>query len=111
MLVKQTILSQNGSSLLTYAISRLSPEVFSHPVWVRFCKKEASTSLKIADDLLSAAKNLQNDDPRTACQVLLICAVYQNYAGQQFKALKTTQQALARAQQSNLFKETIWAIW
>jgi DNA-binding SARP family transcriptional activator len=110
--VKQTkLLSQNRGSLLAYAISRLSPEVFSHPVWVRFGKKEKSNSLKIADDLLSAAKNLQSDDPGTTCQVLLICAVYQNYAGQRFNALKTTRQALDLAQHTSLFKEVIWAIW
>ncbi len=110
--MKQTkLLSQNRGTLLTYAISRLSPEVFSHPVWVRFGKKEKSNSLKIVDDLLSAAKNLQSDDPGTTCQVLLICAVYQNYAGQRFNALKTTQQALALAQHTSLFKEAIWAIW
>jgi DNA-binding SARP family transcriptional activator len=111
MFVKQTTLSQNGGSLLTYAISRLSPEVFSHPVWVRFGKKGVSGSLKIVDDLLSAAKKLQGEDPGTACQVLLICAVYQNYAGQRFNALKTTHQALALAQHTSLFKEAIWAIW
>jgi DNA-binding SARP family transcriptional activator len=109
--VKQTMFSQNKNSLLNYAISRLSPEVFSHPVWVRFGKKEVSVSLKIIDDLLSAAKNLQSDDPSATCQVLLICAVYQNYAGQRFNALKTTQQALALAQHTRLFKEAIWAIW
>ena len=109
--MKQTTLSQNRSSLLDYAFSILSPEVFSHPVWVRFGKKQASASLKIVDDLLSAAKNLQGADPGTACQVLLLCAVYQNYAGQHFNALKTTQQALALAQRTILFKESIWAIW
>jgi DNA-binding SARP family transcriptional activator len=109
--VRQTILSQNRSSLLDYAFSILSPQVFSHPVWVRFGKKELSVSLKIIDDLLSAAKNLQSDDPGTTCQVLLICAVYQNYAGQRFNALKSTRQALALAQHTSLFKEAIWAIW
>src|SRR6266511_159975 len=105
------LLSQNRGSLLTYAISRLSPEVFSHPVWVRFGKKEVSDSLKIVDDLLSAAKNLQSYAPGTTCQVLLICPVYQNYAGQRFNALKTTQQALDLAHRTSLLKEAIWAIW
>ena len=109
--MKQTRLSQNGNSLLTYAISSLSPEVFSHPVWIRFGKKNISASLKIADDLLSAAKNLQREDPSAACQVLLICAVYQNHAGQSFNAVKAALQALALAQRTSLFKETIWAIW
>jgi hypothetical protein len=79
----------------------LSPQVFSHPAWVRFGKKGVSGSLKIVDDLLSAAKNLQSDDPGTTCQVLLICAVYQNYAGQRFNALKTTRQALDLAQHTS----------
>jgi len=109
--MKQMLLSQNKSSLLNHAISKLSPEVFSHPVWVRFGSKEGLTSLRTVDGLLSAIKNLQNDDPGAACQVLLICAVYQNYAGQHFNALKTTQQALALAQTSRLSREIIWALW
>ena len=102
-------LSQNGNSLLSYAISRLSPEVFSHPVWVRFGKKELSGSPSMIDDLLSAAKNLEEDDPSGACQIMLISAVYQNYAGQRYKALRTTQQALALAERTSLVKETLWA--
>src|SRR6266508_2161693 len=111
MLVKRTMLSQNGNSLLDYAISRLSPEIFSHPVWVRFGQKELSGSPSIIDDLLSTAKNLQYDDPSSACQVLMICAVYQNYSGQRYNALRTTQQALALAEHTSLVKETFWAIW
>lgn len=102
---------ENGSSLLAYAVSRLSPEIFSHPVWVRFGKKEVPGSPSIIDDLLSTAKNLQNDDPSSSCQVLLVCAVYQNYAGQRYKALRTTQQALALAEHTSLVKETLWALW
>src|SRR3989304_5014886 len=105
------MLSQNGNSLLSYAISRLSPEVFSHPVWVRFGKKELSGSPSMIDDLLSAAKNLEEDDPSGACQIMLISAVYQNYAGQRYKALRTTQQALALAERTSLVKETLWAMW
>lgn len=109
--MKQMMVSQNKSSLLNHAISTLSPEVFSHPVWMRFGQKEGSASRTIVDDLLNTVKNLQNDDPGAACQVLLICAVYQNYAGQHFNALKTIQQAIALAQENSLSKETIWAIW
>ena len=109
--MRQTGSSQIKSPLLEYAVSRLSPAVFSHPVWVRFGKKNGTLALKLADDLLSAAKKLQNEDPGTACQILLICAVYQNSAGDCFNALKTTRQALALAQRASLHKETIWAIW
>jgi len=111
MAVKQTTLSQNGNSLLSFAISRLSPEVFSHPIWVRFGQKQGSNSFSIIDDLLGAVKKLQGEDPSGACQILLICAVYQNYAGQHYQALRTTQQALALAERSELSREIIWAVW
>jgi DNA-binding SARP family transcriptional activator len=109
--VKQTILSQNGNSLLDYAISRLNPEIFTHPVWVRFGREQITTSLNLIVDLLSAAKSLQEKDPSAACQILLICAVYQNYAGQHFNALKTTQKAISLAEHGNLIRETLWGIW
>jgi len=105
------MLAQGRNSLLDYAKVKLSPEVFLHPVWLRFGQKAVSASPGISDDLLSAAKKIQNDDPSTACQILLICAVYQNYGGQHFRALRTTQQALALAEHSNLVRETLWAIW
>jgi DNA-binding SARP family transcriptional activator len=111
MLVKQTTLSQNGSSLLDYAISRLRPEVFSHPIWVHFAKQEVSISLSLIEDLLCMAHNLQEHDQSAACQILLICAFYQNDAGQPFNALRTTQQAHALAERSGLSRETIWALW
>jgi DNA-binding SARP family transcriptional activator len=111
VLVKQTTLAQDGNSLLNYAISMLSPEAFSHPVWVRFGKKALFGSPSIIEDLLCAAGNLENDEPSTACQVLLTCAVYQSYGGQHYKALRTTQRALELAERTNLLKETLWAIW
>jgi DNA-binding SARP family transcriptional activator len=111
MMVNQTALSQKGSALLDYAIARLRPDVFLHPVWVGFGKKEASASREIIGNLFSTAKNLQVNDPSAACQVLLICAVYQNHAGQRHNALRTAKQALALAQHCDLSKEIIWAIW
>ena len=109
--MKETMLSQSGRSLLEYAQSRLSPEVFSHPIWVRFGKKETPDSLNIVDHLSSAAKNIQSSDPGIACQLLLICAVYQNRAGQAQNAVLTVQQALTLAERTNLSREVTWAIW
>lgn len=104
-------LPKERSSLLTYATSYFRPDVFSHPIWVRFGKKDISVSMKIVDDLLKIVKSLQKNDPSAACQILLICAVYQNYAGQRLNALKTTQQSLDLAERTGLTKEIIWAIW
>ena len=109
--MKQRTSTQHGSPLLDYAIAKLNPGVFSHPVWVRFAQHFATSSLNLVSDLMSVAKSLQEDDPSTACQVLLICAVYQTRAGQLFNALKTTQQALALAQSTRLGNEMIWAMW
>lgn len=105
------MLSQEGNHLLTYAISRLNPDVFLHPVWVRFGKKEVLVSLRIIDELLGAAIALQDSDPCSACQILFICAVCQNYAGQRTNPLRTIQQALMLAEHKGLAKETIWAEW
>jgi DNA-binding SARP family transcriptional activator len=109
--VKQITLLQHDSPLLNFAVSRLDPEVFSHPVWVRFGRKGVPASLNIVGDLLSAAKTLQDEDLSSACQVLLICAIYQNHGGQGYQALRIAQQARSLAEQRGLFKETIWAIW
>lgn len=109
--MEHTTLSQSGSSLFAYAFSRLRPKVFSHPIWVRFGKKNASAPQKLVDDLLNAAKYLQANDPSATCQILLICAVYQNYAGQHISALKTTQKSLELAERTGLVREIVWAIW
>ena len=106
-----TTLSDNGSALLSHAISKLRPEVFSHPIWVYFGKQETAVALNTIDDLLSAAKDLQERDPSAACQALLICAFYQNDVGQPFNALRMTQQAHALAERSGLPREKVWALW
>jgi DNA-binding SARP family transcriptional activator len=111
MLAKQTMLSQRRSVLIAHAISKFSPVIFDHPVWIRFGKQELSTSLTITDNLLWAARNLQNDDPIAACQILLICAVYQNYTGQSHNAETTVQNSLALARQNGLPEEILWALW
>ena len=108
--MQETKSARNKGALLMYAISRLSPDIFSHPVWVRFGQKEVSDSPALIADLMSAAKKLEDNEPSAACQILLIGAVYQNGAGQPHNALLITQQALALAQRTNLSREIAWAI-
>jgi DNA-binding SARP family transcriptional activator len=109
--MKQTILSKKERPLLTYAISKLNPEVFSHPVWVRFSRKEQEVSSDFIDNLAALARKLQDDNPSDACQLMLVCAVYQNYAGQPDNALTTLQQVLVLAQRTSLVREILWANW
>ena len=105
------MLSQNRSSLFNYAVSSLTPEIFSHPVWLRFGKNNPSLNSQIADDLCIAAKNLQNEEPGVACQILLLCAVCQNNATHYTEAMRTTQQVQDLAQHAGLTREMIWAMW
>lgn len=111
MAVKSTLIAKKQRPLLTHAISKLRPKVFSHPVWVRFSSKDDLIAPETIQDLLGEAEQLQRDHPSDACQVLLICAVYQNYSGQRTSALATIQEALELAQRSGLAQEVLWAIW
>jgi len=78
---------------------------------MNFGGKEKQVSPETFDELLTAAKQLQKDDPEGACQILLVCAVYQNYAGRRDKALVIMQQMLALAEQHALSDELLWAAW
>jgi DNA-binding SARP family transcriptional activator len=100
-----------GDHLLVYAISKLNPDVFTHRVWLRFGVREAVVSPNLVENLLGAAQDLQGDDPGSACQILLVCAVCQNHTGQHNNALKTIQQSLALAERAGLFKEALWSAW
>lgn len=103
--------SQDGGSLLAYVVSRLRPDIFSHPVWVYFGERETAVSPETIADLLGAARQLQKDDPDSACQILLIIAVHQNYVGRRAEALQAMQQILALAEQYQLDNEMAWASW
>lgn len=103
--------SLQRSPLLDYAISKLRPAVFSHPVWLRFGNKDKDLLPKTIEALFGEAEQLQRIHPGDACQVLLICAGYQNYAGQKTGALKTIERALDLAQRSGLSQEVPWAMW
>jgi len=104
-------LSPNGGSLLTYVVSRLRPDVFTHPIWVHFGDKRKPIPPETTEELLSAAKQLQKDDPASACQILLVCAVHKNYTGQRDEALESMRQILTLAEQYALADEFLWAGW
>jgi DNA-binding SARP family transcriptional activator len=109
---KQTILSKRERPLLTHAISKLRPKVFSHPVWLRFSNnKDRITTPETIQALFCEAEYLQHDHPGDACEVLLICAVCQNSSGQRASALTTLQKALDLAERARLAQECLWAIW
>jgi DNA-binding SARP family transcriptional activator len=65
----------------------------------------------LIEDLLTTAKQLQDDDPDSACQVLLVCAALQNYTGQCDEAIRAIQQILSLAESASLIREIVWATW
>ncbi len=104
-------ISQPGGSLIAYVVSRLRPGVFSHPIWVHFGDRNQLASPETIEEFLTAAKQLQKDDPASACQILLVCAVHQNYSGQRAAALQTIQQILDLTERYALDNEFAWASW
>jgi DNA-binding SARP family transcriptional activator len=107
----QAMLFSNGGHLLAHAESILNPEVFTHPVWIRFGRYEAPTLHQLINELLNAAKVLQNDDPDNACQVLLACVAYQSQIGQHEIAMKTLQQVQILAERNAFDRIVVWVKW
>lgn len=103
--------SRKESPLLEYAISKLNPGIFSHPVWVRFGRQGDGNASGTIENLINAAQKEQDDDPGTACQLMLACSVYQNYANQRQTALETISRVLALAEKAKLTRELVWANW
>jgi DNA-binding SARP family transcriptional activator len=99
------------SPLIRYAIRKLNPEIFSHPVWVRFWGKNITITLEAVQGLYAQAERLQADHTGDACQILLICSALQSYMEHLDNALRSAQQALALAERNRLSNEIIWATW
>jgi DNA-binding winged helix-turn-helix (wHTH) protein len=105
-----TMAFKEKSPLLGSAVAKLQPEVFSHPVWIRFGKAEIVQS-KAIEALIAEAEELKQGRRSEACQILLICAVLQHYDGQSNNALKTIQKVQDLAQTAGFERETLWALW
>lgn len=102
---------RKSSYLLAHAESILCPDIFSHPVWIRFGRKETATATQIIEDLLPLAKTYQDSDPECTRQVLFICAVYQSQAGQYENALKTLQKIQSLLQHAAHTNVMVWIKW
>jgi DNA-binding SARP family transcriptional activator len=109
--MEATRLPQNGSSLFAHALSRLLPEIFTHPIWEYFGEKQKTVSGEVLENLQKAAKQIQGGDPDSACQVLLACAALQNDAGHRDEAIRSIQKVLSFAERTGLDQEIIWASW
>lgn len=110
--MNQTLISRDESPLFDNAISKLQPSAFSHPVWIRFGYIEDSYPYDATIKSLQAEiENLRKEHPSDACQVFLLCAVFQHYSGQSTEALVTVQAAKKLAKKNDLHQEIMWALW
>lgn len=109
--MNQTLVSEDESPLFDIAVSKLQPRVFSHPVWIRFGFKKESFTHATIKSLWAEIENLRKENPSDACQVLLLCAVYQQYTGQSAEALETVHAAKNIAVRNDLKQEIMWSFW
>lgn len=109
--MKQTVLVKQENSLLTYAITKLNPDIFSHPVWIRFGYVENTALPVIVERLAKSAQELQIDNAAEACRLLLISSVLQNRSGEWRASLTSLQDILNLAKQAGLSVEVLWAYW
>ena len=107
----QTMLLKDESPLLDTAISKLRPGVFSHPIWVRFGNREEPIPPKTIKALFIEAETIKQQSPSDACQVLLLCSVFQHYSGQTENALTTLHDVQTLANRNGLDSEILWALW
>ena len=104
--------SQIKSPVLLSQISRLSPDIFSHPVWINFGRSPSIESAETIQALLAAVQTILNDgDHFSACQLLFICAVIQNRINHQDSALDTSQKVLELAESNHLPQIECCALW
>jgi DNA-binding SARP family transcriptional activator len=94
------------------ALSRFSPDVFDHPVWVTFVNSNKSVPDHILQDLQAQSQQLVSQgDIRGACQVLLICAALHKRRGKYEASLDCLQRAWELADSNTLPEIVEWAAW
>ena len=104
--------NQDNSLLLFRTLLRLSPDVFSHPIWIHFDEERIPPSPSLIYALLEPAQEILSEgDIQSACEILLLCAVLQKRSGDLEAALNSTQQAWTLAEFYGLTKAAEWAAW
>jgi DNA-binding SARP family transcriptional activator len=104
--------SQTRTPVLLSEISRLSPDIFSHPIWIYFGRSPSLETGRTIQALLDSVHIIiPNGDHSSACQLLLVCAVLQNRIHDQDSALDTTHKVLDLAERNRLPQVECWALW
>ena len=90
----------------------MSPDVFSHPVWVNFIDSDQLPSDPIVHELLRECKQLITDgDVYAGCQVLFLCAFLHKQLGNYEASMENLHEAWKQADAFKLADIAEWAAW
>ncbi len=99
---------QTDGLLIQRAIRQFTPDVFQHPVWVRFAAVEPG-QIRL---LHSAVQQLQAaGDPPGACSLLFVRAALQAGLPDYPSAMESITQALKLGRRHRLAREVMWSFW
>jgi DNA-binding SARP family transcriptional activator len=103
---------QSDSLLLQRAIRQFTPDVFQHPVWIRFAAAEPGRRPVHIQTLLRTAREMRVEgDLPGACSLLFLCAARLAQMGNYPAALESITQVLKLAKHNHLPQVLTWGYW
>ncbi len=104
--------NSNSGLLILRAIRQLTPEVFQHPVWLRFAAADGGLQPACIRALEDAARQMQDaGDTQGACSVLFLCAARLAWLGDPFAALDCIARAIRLGRQYHWALAETWGYW
>jgi DNA-binding SARP family transcriptional activator len=104
--------SKRDGYVIWQALSRFSPDVFAHPVWIDFINNNRPIPDLLIQDLQDQYQKLIIEgDIQAACQVLLLCAVLHKRQEKYEASLDCLQRAWELADSHKMPEIVEWAAW
>lgn len=102
---------RDGTDLFADLV-RLSPSVFSHPIWVQYVGSQAPAAAANVNELRRASDQLEAaGEWLDAGELLLVCAALQSRRGDQVAASASARRAQTLADRHDLYRLSWWADW
>ena len=98
--------------LLLRLQSLVTPEIFSHPIWIEFIISGQVPSSQLIQDLLDSARQYEiMGDILSCCQIFLLCASLQKSRNQHDDALNSLRHVLKLADNQKIPQFRMYALW
>ncbi len=109
---EESVDSKQADFFLYHGLSRLSPDVFSHKIWVNYCEADQPATTHLIEGLQEQIQqSIDQGDIICACQILLICAAIQKRCGDLQISLTSLQRTWELAEMHGLNLLSVWAAW